>query len=63
MGTRRQGAVVIRDYRPMPDACLRALQILLDQSVTKMAAEPTPEPDSHAAKESQDVCNAERIIP
>jgi hypothetical protein len=46
MSTRRQNVTVSREYNPAPDDCARALHILFDQSVTKMAAEPTPGPDA-----------------
>jgi hypothetical protein len=40
----RQKHIVSRNYKPAPDKCARALQILLDQPLTKMAGEPAPEP-------------------
>jgi hypothetical protein len=45
MSRTRRSAVVFREYRPRADDCARALQILLDKSAMKMAAEPAPEPD------------------
>jgi hypothetical protein len=45
--------VVSRTYKPAPDECARALELLLKKSVSKKAAEPAPELDSHDdAKES-----------
>lgn len=45
MSTSRQSITVSRDYKAAPDECARALELLLKQSVTKMADEPAPEPD------------------
>jgi hypothetical protein len=36
--SRTSHILVSRDYRPSPDACTRALQILLNQPVMKKAA-------------------------
>jgi hypothetical protein len=36
----RKHITITRDYSPAPDACVHALQVLLDQSITKMAARP-----------------------
>jgi hypothetical protein len=41
----RKPIAVSRDYKPAPGACVRALVTLLESSVNKKAAEPTPEPD------------------
>ena len=41
--------VVSRIYRAAPDACARALTLLLKKPVIKEVAEPAPEPDSHHA--------------
>jgi hypothetical protein len=45
MSTPRRGITVSRDYKPEADACVRALQVLLNPSVIKMADKPAPEPD------------------
>jgi len=37
--------VVERRYHASPDACTRAVEVLLNRSATKKAAEPAPEPD------------------
>jgi hypothetical protein len=60
----RKHITITRDYTPTLDACVYALQVLLDQSVMKMAVRPAPEPDSRdASKEHMNVCDATRIIP
>jgi hypothetical protein len=46
MSNRRLSPTVARQYTPTPDACVHALKVLLDKSVTKMAARPAPEPGS-----------------
>ncbi len=38
--------VVVREYRHSRNECVRALELLLKKSVSNMAAERTPEPDS-----------------
>jgi hypothetical protein len=43
VGTKRSISV-IRDYRESPDDCVRALALLLSQSVMKVADKPAPEP-------------------
>jgi hypothetical protein len=45
MSSTRRSAIVFREYRPAADDCVRALQMLLDKPVMKMAAEPAPEPE------------------
>jgi hypothetical protein len=37
MSTSKRSITVARNYNPTPDACVRALRSLLDQSVTKLA--------------------------
>ena len=44
MSTPKQSITVSRAYRHEQDACVRALQVLLDQSVLKMANKPALEP-------------------
>jgi hypothetical protein len=38
---RRQGAVVSRSYDPAPDQCVRALELLLKQPISKEGGPPT----------------------
>lgn len=48
--------MVTRTYRPAPNDCARALEVLLSRSVVKMAAEFAPEPDGpNDTKESKNV--------
>jgi hypothetical protein len=42
--------VVSRDYRPTPDACARALELLLKKSVSKEAAHPAASKDAKEIK-------------
>jgi hypothetical protein len=61
MSNPRQNTVVSREYRPVPDACIRALQSLLDRPVTKTAAESTPDPDAAASvKHEEEVSHVEQ---
>jgi len=41
MSTPRQSVVVARDYRPTPDDCTRALELLLRKSVRKKGGPAT----------------------
>ena len=43
---RNAAPVVVREYRHSRDECVRALELLLKKSVSNMAAERAPEPDS-----------------
>jgi hypothetical protein len=43
---RNAAPVVVREYRHSRNECIRALELLLKKSVSNMAAERTPEPDS-----------------
>jgi hypothetical protein len=43
---RNAAPVVVREYRHSWDECVRALELLLKKSVSNMAAERIPEPDS-----------------
>jgi hypothetical protein len=43
---RNAAPVVVREYRHSRNECVRALELLLKKSVSEMAAEPAPEPDS-----------------
>ncbi len=43
---RNAAPVVVREYSPSRDECVRALELLLKKSVSNMAAERAPEPDS-----------------
>ena len=45
MSGRSHSAIGSRAYRPAPDDCARALEMLLRNSVSTKAGEPTPEPD------------------
>ena len=58
MSTPKRSVVVTRDYRPAPDNCARALELLLKRSVSKKAAGPAPESDSCDAYEK--LANEER---
>ena len=40
----RENISVSRTYNPTPDACVRALQILMNQPAMKMTGRPAPEP-------------------
>jgi hypothetical protein len=40
MSVSKRSIVVSRDYRPEPDNCVRALELLLKTSVRKEAAHP-----------------------
>ena len=44
---RNAAPVVVREYRHSRDECVRALELLLKKSISNMAAERAPEPDSH----------------
>jgi hypothetical protein len=55
-GRRVAPPMVTRTYRPAPNDCARALEVLLSRSVVKMAAEFAPEPDGpNDTKESKNV--------
>jgi hypothetical protein len=43
---RNAAPVVVREYRHARDECVRALELLLKKSVSNMAAERIPKPDS-----------------
>jgi hypothetical protein len=43
---RNAAPVVVREYRPSRNECVRALELLLKKSVSNMVAESAPEPDS-----------------
>ena len=43
---RNAGPVVVREYRHSQDECVRALELLLKNAISNMAAERAPEPDS-----------------
>jgi hypothetical protein len=43
---RNAAPVVVREYRPSRNECVRALELLLKKSVSNRAAERAPEPDS-----------------
>jgi hypothetical protein len=43
---RNAAPVVVREYRHSREECVRALELLLKKSVSNMAAERAPEPDS-----------------
>ena len=43
---RNAAPVVVREYRHSRNECVCALELLLKKSVSNMAAEPAPEPDS-----------------
>ncbi len=45
MSASRQSIIVCHDYKPSPDATVRALVTLLRSSVNKKAARLTPEPN------------------
>ena len=38
MSSPRQNITVSREYEPMPDACVQALELLLNKSASKKAA-------------------------
>ena len=49
---RNAAPVVVREYRHSQDECVRALELLLKNAISNMAAERAPEPDSRGeAKE------------
>jgi hypothetical protein len=43
---RNAAPVVVREYRHSRNECVHALELLLKKSVSEMAAEPAPKPDS-----------------
>ena len=43
---RNAAPVVVREYRHSQDECVRALELLLKNAISNMAAERAPEPDS-----------------
>jgi hypothetical protein len=43
---RNAAPVVVREYRHSHDECVRALELLLKNAISNMAAERAPEPDS-----------------
>jgi hypothetical protein len=43
---RNTAPVVVRQYRYSRNECVRALELLLKESVSNMAAEPAPKTDS-----------------
>jgi hypothetical protein len=43
---RNAAPVVVREYRHSRDECVRALELLMKKSVSNMAAESAPWPDS-----------------
>jgi hypothetical protein len=64
MSNRRLSPSVSREYSPAPDACVHALQVLLNfRYITKMAARPTThEPDDcDRTKSKEDSANV--ILP
>ena len=44
---RNAAPVVVREYRHSQDECVRALELLLKNAISNMAAERAPEPDGH----------------
>ena len=58
MSPPRQSVVVTRNYRPVPDNCTQALELLLKESVRKKAAGPAPESDNRDNDEK--LANEER---
>jgi len=55
-------SVVSREYRCVPDDCLRALRLLLEKSVSK-AARPLPEPDGFDRTKSKEDSAHAGIMP
>ena len=45
--------VVVREYRHSQDECLRALELLLKNAISNMAAERAPEPDGRDTRRSE----------
>jgi hypothetical protein len=58
----RQAAIVTRDYRPAPDNCARALELLLKKSASKEGGPVLAAPDDTRG-ESKRVSRARRTIP
>lgn len=50
MSSTKQGAIVSRVYRPAPDECARALELLLKKPVIEEVGRPAPEPTDHDAE-------------
>jgi hypothetical protein len=51
--TQSAAPVVQREYVPAPDACEKAIEILLKRPMSK-AARPAPEPDDRDGTESKE---------
>jgi hypothetical protein len=56
---RNAAPVVVREYRHSRDECVRALELLLKKSVSNMAAERIPKPDS--CNDAAIVTNTEEV--
>jgi hypothetical protein len=60
----KRGIKFVREYHPDSDACTRALRVLLDRSVMKMAAEHSqPGGPDNAEDLDNDRIAVEPIIP
>jgi hypothetical protein len=58
---RNAAPVVVREYRHSRNECVRALELLLKEPVSK-AARPAPEPDGYDGTETKEDSANDRII-
>jgi hypothetical protein len=62
MSARKQSAIVSRDYRPAPDYCTRALELLLKKPVIEGSPAITA-PDDAKVRSVDDSRASKAIIP
>ena len=53
MSGSKRNVIVSREYKPAPDDCVRALELLLKKPVIEEVGRPAPEPTDRDAERDQ----------